>query len=81
MRTWTESAAAAIVLVVVTLFAFWRIGYNMGADSVEPAQVAPEAVTCTLYEDGSVGCNASLVGPEDYHVGGACLIPEWGCED
>jgi len=80
MRTWTESAWAAVLLVLVTMFALWRIGYDMGADSV-PAPAPADSVPCHLYEDGSVGCNASIINPEDYHVGEACIVPEWGCGD
>lgn len=84
-------AAILILGIVVVIF---RVGYNVGSPDVDwmgypvpheheqPAeQPEPEHVECTLYEDGSVGCNASLVTENDWHVGGACIVPDWGCGD
>lgn len=93
METWRQSNIMGAILVIGFLVIVFRIGYNVGdpevdwmgypvpVESVESVEAAPERVECTLYEDGSVGCNASLVTENDWHVGGACIVPDWGCRD
>lgn len=89
MRTWKESNIIGVLLIIGALVIVWRIGYNMadpdltwdGYPIPEQAESLPDPVTCTLHEDGSVGCSASLVTEGDWHVGGACLVPEWGCRE
>lgn len=82
------------LLILAAVVIVWRVGYNVGRPDLDwlgypeptttttvPEVVPTDPVTCTLYEDGSVGCNASLVTADDYHIGGACIVPEWGCGD
>lgn len=90
METWRQTNIMGAILLIGAIVIVFTIGRHVGDPEVdwmgypiphEHVEPEPEHVECRLYEDGSVGCTASLVTEGDWYVGGACIVPDWGCRD